>query len=73
MIGMGMSNQISIGLKLLSRCPGSINGKGAQIPGIVPEPERNMRFKGPARITLPERQHTKINQFFRNHANPWRR
>jgi len=67
---MGMGDQIGIGLRMLSQRPGSINGKGAQIPGIVPEPERNMRFKSPARITLPERQHTKINQFFRNHANP---
>jgi len=70
MVGMGMGDQISIGLEMLSRSPGSINGKGAQIPGAIPEPDGNMRFKSPARITLPERQHTKINQFFRNHVNP---
>jgi hypothetical protein len=70
MVGMRVGDQIGIGLETLSRRPGSINGKGAQISGIIPEPERNMRFKCPARITLPERQHTKINQFFRNHANP---
>jgi hypothetical protein len=65
-----MGNKISIGLEMLSRRAGSVNGKGAQIPGIIPEPDRNMRFKSPARIALPECQHTKINQFFRNHANP---
>ncbi|AKB51690.1 hypothetical protein MSBRW_2437 [Methanosarcina barkeri str. Wiesmoor] len=67
---MGMSYKISIGLGTLSNRPGSINGKGAQVPYFIPEPERYVRFKSPARITLPERQHTKINQFFRNHANP---
>jgi hypothetical protein len=55
---------------MFSSRPGSINRKGAQIPGIVPEPDRNMRFEAAARITLSERQHTKINQFFRNHINP---
>jgi hypothetical protein len=67
---MGMGDQISIGLGMLSNRPGSINGKGAQVPGVIPEPKRDMRFKSSAGITLPERQYTKINQFFRNHANP---
>ena len=69
-VGMGMGDQIGIGLRMLSNRPGSINRKGAQVSGFVPEPKRDMRFKSPARITLSERQHTKINQFFRNHANP---
>jgi hypothetical protein len=70
MVRVGMGNKIGIGLEMLSRRAGSVNGKGAQIPGIIPEPERNMWFKSSARITLPEHQHTKINQFFRNHLNP---
>jgi hypothetical protein len=39
MIGMRVGDQIGIGLEMLSSRPGSINGKGAQIPGIIPEPE----------------------------------